>query len=178
MLCKMYTNQPFDLSSLSANSLEIIVWGACIGIIIAALLTIVYKTLTFSFIKYMIKNGVVTEDKACTVDEMNFTGKLYIKNELKYGYKSMRRYVVCANEDELISDSEKKATSPLPMDKARFYLPEEKRIDAEFRYTEVRNPVFSFVLTAVVAVVAAIFVLYAVPELMTMLGNFISMMNN
>ena len=176
MLLKMFTNHPFDLSSLSANSLEVIIWGACIGIVIGTLFTIVYKSLTSSFIKEMIKKEIFTQDKACTVDEFGFRGKLYIKSELKYAYKSMRRYIVCANEEELIPDEEKRKTSPLPMDKARFYLPEEKKIDVEFRYTEVRKPVFSFVLTAVIAVVIAVFALYAAPELMTMLENFMKVM--
>ena len=55
-------------------------------------------------------------------------------------------------------------------------MDEEKKIDVEFRYAEVRKPVFSFVLTAVIAVVIAVFALYAAPELMTMLENFMNVM--
>ena len=60
------------------------------------------------------------------------------------------------------------------MDKARFYMPEENRVKAELRFTEVRNPAGSFIFTVILLVAVAFFAIYAVPELLQMLDNFIT----
>ena len=170
---KNYHYQNFEISF---DSLDIIIWSACIGIIIGAFIAIFYKHWTSSFIKVLTRNGIDSPEKACTVDSLRFSGKWYIKNELKLSYKALRRYVLCANEKELLGSDEGKKEKKLPMDKAKFYLPEEQRFTAELRYSEVRNPVGSFIITVAIAIGAAFFAKFAVPELMQMLDNFLTMM--
>ncbi len=176
MLCKIYNYNNFDLSSLSGVTLEVLVWGVCIGVIIGTLIAIFYKVYTSSFIKALVKNKIFTEEASKTVDDLDFIGKWYIKNELKYPYKTLRRYVVCVNENEAEEGTKgrKKDFKKLSMEKARFYLPEENKIEAELRFSEVKNPVGSFVITAAVMIAAAFFILYAAPELLQMLDNFMT----
>jgi hypothetical protein len=69
-----------------------------------------------------------------------------------------------------------KKEKKLPMDKAKFYLPEEQRFTAELRYSEVRNPIGSFIITVAIAIGAAFFAKFAAPELLQMLDNFLTMM--
>lgn len=180
MLCKITNYNNFDLSSVSDTALEVIVWGICIGVIFGTLISIFYKAYTSSFIKALVKNEIYTEDAAKPVDALDFIGKWYIKNELIYPYKTLRRYIVCANEDEAVEETKgrKKEFKKLSMEKARFYLPEEKKIEAELRFSEIRNPIGSFVITAAVMVAAAFFILYAAPELLQMLDNFLTIVKN
>ena len=180
MLCKIYNYNNFDLSSLSGETMGVLVWGICIGVIIGTLISIFYKVYMSSFIKALVKNEIHTEETSKTVNDLDFIGKWYIKNELKYPYKSLRRYVLCANENEAEEKSKgrKKDFTKLSMEKARFYLPEENKINAELRFSEIKNPVGSFVITAAVMIAAAFFVLYAAPELLQMLDNFITIVKN
>jgi len=53
-------------------------------------------------------------------------------------------------------------------------LAEENRTKAEVRFTDVKNPVGSFIFAAVVLIAAAVFMMYAVPELLKMVDNFIT----
>lgn len=188
MFCKVYSYENFDLSSLSSESLEVIVWGICIGIIIGTLFSIFYKTYTSSLFKQLISNEIFDASKACTINELKIKGKWYIKMALKSSDKPLRRFVVCSNADELdipAPNGFKKfwytkllgveVPAKLPMDKARFYMPEENRIKAELRFTEVKNPVGSFLFAAIILVAVGFFAIYAVPELLQMLDNFITM---
>ncbi len=180
MLCKIYNYQNFSFSSVPENTLKIIVLGICIGIVVGTVAAVVYKTITHSFIRTLVKNEIHTPEKAKRIDDLDFIGKLYIKNELKYSYKTMRRYVICANEEDFIKKKETEKDSSfkkLPVDQGLFYLPEEKKIEAELRFSEVRNPVGSIVITTALAGAAAYFALFAAPELLQMLDNFITMVS-
>lgn len=187
MFCKVYSYENFDLSSLSAESFEVIVWGICTGIIVGTLLSIFYKTYTYSLFKQLISNEIFDESKACTIGDLKIRGKWYIRMALKSSDRPLRRFVLCSNTDELEIPAPSgfrkfwytkvlgvDVPTKLPMDKARFYMPEENRIKAELRFTEVRNPVGSFIFTAIVLVAVAFFAIYAVPELLQMLDNFIT----
>lgn len=162
-----------NLSDLSASSLEVIVWGICIGIVLATLLSVLYKCFTAPFIKALIKAEAFDEARAKTLRELNFSGKWYIKNELKYQSKAMRRYVVPVVDGDSSQGADLTAKK-VDVETARFYLPEDKKIEAEIRFTEAKNPVFTIVITAVLVFAAAVFAMTAAPELMQMLQNFIS----
>ncbi len=174
MFCQIYNYSNFDLTSLSAGSIEMIVWGICIGVIIGVLCALVHKSIIASFIKVLVKNKILTAEDAKTLDELKLRGKWYLRSALKYPYKPLRRYVMCANEEELTSAEKEDYEKKLPMDKALFYLPEENRIGAETRYSEVKKPIFSFIFTTAIIIAAAFFLMYAVPELLQMLDNFIT----
>ena len=167
-----YTN--FDIDE---GSLPIIIWGICIGIIVGAFVSIFYKHWTSSFIKALVKNDALTKEKACTLNSLRFSGKWYIKNELKKGSSPLLRYVKSANgfelenNEEIGSDKAKKKTS---INEEKFYLPEETKFSAELRYTGVRNPIGSFMITSILCIAAAVFAQFAAPELLQMLDNFLT----
>lgn len=187
MFCKIYYYENFDLSSLSASSLEVVIWGICAGIIIGTLCSIIYKVYTHSLFKQIIQNEIYSEAKACTLGSMKVKGKWYLRMALRTSDKPLRRFLVCANEDELAIPAPGRLKKfwytkvlgtevpvSLPMDKARFYMPEENRVKAELRFTEVRNPAGSFIFTVVLLVAVSFFAIYAVPELLQMLDNFLT----
>ncbi|MBE6598134.1 MAG: hypothetical protein E7638_01690 [Ruminococcaceae bacterium] len=179
----MYNYAHLDLSSLSAGSLGLVVWGICGGIIAGIFLSLIYKNITSSFIKTLVKKGISDEEKAVTLSEAEAKGKWYLRSALKSPYKPIRRYVICANEKDLLGFDPKEQDNigkkaDLPMDKAKFYLPEENRTKAEIRFSEAKRPAASFIFTAVLLIAAAYFSLYAAPELLQMLDNFIGTLKN
>ncbi len=165
----------FDFSSLSADSMAVIIWGICAGIIVGILCSVIHKHFTHAFIKALVKSGCVNEETARTLDELHVGGKWYLQSMLDAPHKAMRRYVVCANEeDAAVKKKNSEGITIISARKARFYLPEENRIKAQTRFSEVRKPIFSVLIPSVLIVLASIFTLYAAPELIQMLNNFLS----
>jgi len=188
MFNNVYYYENFDLSSLSGIPMNLLICGICGGLIIGTLFSIFYKKYTASFFKKLISDGVFDVSRAITINELDIKGKWFIKSALKRSDKPLRKYVICANINEFEPRSEanriKKfwytkflgvdVPQKLPMDKAKFYMPEENRTKAEVRFTDVKNPVGSFIFAAVVLIAAAVFMMYAVPELLKMVDNFIT----
>ncbi len=192
MFATIYQYENFDvssdfLSSLSDNSLQVIVWGICAGILLGTLFSIFYKTYTASFFRQLISREAFDESRACTIGELDVRGKWFIKSALRTSDKPLRRYVLCSNTEELPKEKAggfkrfwytkllgTEIPHKLPMDKAKFYMPEEKRVTAELRFTGVRHPVQSFLLAAVILTALGFFLVYAIPELLQMLDNFLT----
>ena len=105
MLAKTYHYNNFDFSSVSNETLNIIVIGILVGIIVGTVCSVIYKTFTYSFINALIKKDALSKEKAVKINDLDFIGKWYIENELKYAYKTLRRYVICVNEEELLSST-------------------------------------------------------------------------
>ena len=172
---KNYHYSNFDIDT---DSLPIIIWGICIGIIVGAFVSIFYKHWTSSFIKALVKNDVTSKEKACTLSSLRFSGKWYIKNELKKSSSPLLRYVKSANRVEFESTETNGSNTikekKTPIDEEMFYLPEETKFTAELRYSGVRNPVGSFVITSILCIAASFFAQFAAPELLQMLDNFLT----
>ncbi len=178
-----YTNFDIDVNS---GSLEVILWSVYAGIIIGVLAAILYRVYTGSFIRAMVDAGAVDESHAVTLDQLKFQGKWYIKRQLKPG-GTMNRILECTNADTF----PKKKCSALgrfwhekfmgteiptavPFDTAKFYLPEERRVAAELRFTAEKHPIRTFLLAAAVLFVVIYAATIALPELLQMLDNLIT----
>ena len=107
MLATVINFNKLNLSDLSPNSLEVIIWGTCIGIILATLLSIFYKSLTAPFIKALIKSEALNPEKAKSLKDLCFKGKPYIKNQLTYPNSTMRKYVIPVVDGEIVTERKK-----------------------------------------------------------------------
>ncbi len=104
-----------------------------------------------------------------TADALGVSGKLLCGD--LYG-----KIFVCSNEAECADKAKKPKSNPykrakLDISKARFYLPEEKRYEAEARFTDDRtNPL---TLAVGLILLAAVFVAlrFAAPKLIGILKN-------
>ncbi len=178
---KYYTYKNFDMD-INGSALPIIVWGIWAGVLLGVLAALVCRSCTGGLVHRLKKAGA--SDKSCA----KTLGELGIKHKwltiLMLGENSsMHRYIKIANESEISRTYSGKlariwfeniAGQPLRLAEARFYLPEESRIEAETRYTHEKNPIRSFVLAAIVLTGAALFAAYAIPELLVMVDNFIT----
>lgn len=184
---KEYHYQNFDLSGLSDYPLEFLVWAVAAGILLGVLVSILYKSYTSSLLQALIQGEIYDEERAKTLGELSLRGRWYLKRALSSSDKPLRRLVRCGNEAALAPKKTGRFRKfwyekllgmavpvKLPMEEARFYLPEENRIRAEIRFGTVSHPVRSMILACVVILAAAAFMAYAVPELLQMLDNFIT----
>ncbi|MBQ9717869.1 MAG: hypothetical protein IJV76_07735 [Clostridia bacterium] len=182
---KIYYYQNFDID-VNNGSLELLLWSVYAGIILGVLGSLIYRVCTHSFVDAVIKAGALNENNAVTLDSLDFRGKWYIKRQIRSG-SSLARMFVFTNADTF----PKKKCSALgrfwyekflgdeiptviPFETAKFYLPEERRVAAELRFTPEKRPVHTFVFTAVILAVVVAAATVAVPELLQMLDNLMT----
>lgn len=171
---------------LTDSSVQLLVWGICAGALLGILLMIVRRTQSYAIIAALKEHGADSPETARTLAELGLSKKWYVQRYLKTE-SPMRRLVLCANEDEFPPQKknpmavfwyEKFLRDEIPVrvpyDVARFYLPEENRVKAEFRYPREVHPVRAFVLGAVLLILSAAFVTWALPQLLTMLDDFVN----
>ncbi|MGN1347142.1 MAG: hypothetical protein ACI4V1_10175 [Eubacteriales bacterium] len=182
---KIYYYQNFDIN-VNDGSLEILLWSIYAGILLGVLGALLYRVYTGSFITAMVSAGALDEQNAVTLDSLKFRGKWYVKRQIASG-SSLGRMLICTNADTFPPKKcgtlrrlwhEKflgtEVPTPVPFDTAKFYLPEERRVSAELRFTTERHPVRTFLLAAVILFLVVLAATYVIPELLQMLDNFLT----
>lgn len=184
MHTKYYNYQNFNID-VNGEMLPIIIWGLYIGIMLGVLGSIVCRIYSSRIIQALKKHSATDENSAKTLAELGL-GKQFMVKHMMREQSSLRRYVICSNENE----SKPKATAwskfwhekfireeiPTKVDfsTAKFYLPEDNRITAELRYQVEGHPIRNFIIAAIGLFAVALFAITAVPELLQMLDNFIT----
>lgn len=142
--------------------LYLVVIGIALGLMIGVVISYITRVNSYRAVKALIAEGANTPETAKRVDQLNVRKKKLIKRLLRDG--KLLRKVVLAAEDE---NSGKKTD----VNTAAFYIPEEKRIAAEVRYSREGMSPPALVITIIVIAAAAVGALYVIPELITMAGN-------
>ncbi len=182
---KIYYYQNFEVD-VNNGGLEILLWSIYAGIILGVLAALIYRVCTHSFLTAMIQAGALDENRAVTLDSLDFRGKWYIKRQFRAA-SSISRMFVCTNADTFPTKKCNAFTrfwhkkflgdelpTEIPFETAKFYLPEERRIAAELRFTPEDRPVRTFILAAVILAAAIFAATLAIPELLQMLDNLMT----
>lgn len=187
MMSLVYEN--FELYNPTI-SLEMIVWSLCAGLAIGAVASYINRRIVGEFVRRLLKKDAHTPEAGVTLEQTGCAKNFFVRHALREN-SPLRRIVLCANKEEMPQKkpSEKKAAvlvrkffsieaEPgriLDLSRARFYIPEEKRIGAELRYdakgTTLPNLILSLVLLAGIGFAA----LYILPELFTLMDNFLTL---
>lgn len=162
---KIYYYQNLSLPE-NLDSLDVLVWGIYAGIVIGATVATLDKLYCGRMVKALIEKRAQTSETAVTLNALDIKGKWYLRRALREG-KPLRKML----GNGVIED--KKKTAEIP-----FFLPEENRIKAETRYENGRRPIFTLILAIFAMLAVVFFVLFAVPELLTMLDNLVGMVKN
>ena len=179
---KIYYYQNFNID-INGTTLPMIVWGIWAGVLVAIFFAITIRAFTGGLISRLKRAEATTPDKAKTMGELGVSvvlAMLFLRDS-----SSVMRYVKIANREEAsysngLNGKNWKLTIRIvgrsfSLKRAKLYLPEENRIGAETRYVCEEHPVRSFVIATAVLTAGAVFASYALPELLLMLDNFISM---
>ena len=159
MLAKIYYYQNFTIPA-GFDSLDLLVWGMFAGVMIGATIATVDKLFCHRMVNALIQRGAQTPEAAVALADLDIKGKWYLRHALKEG-KPLRKMLAIP---ETMTAAAKPAEIP-------FYLPEENRYRAESRYQNGRRPIMSLLLCGIALLVTVFFVLFIVPELLTMLDN-------
>ena len=190
MTLTAYQNLKFENPVMT---LAIVIWSLYIGFVIAGGLSVYHKCYLGEVIRALVKKGARDEDSAVKIADMGIKmGYLRRKNVLSGGFLS--KYVVVANPEESLV--KKAPLSPFfsavskffggtgerkteyDKDIAQIYLLEEKRVQAEVRYNKKGTNGWLFFVSAIVFLALAIGLTFAIPYLLDLLDEAITLYKN
>lgn len=167
-------------------TLKTVVIGVYIGFLVGIVISYYNKVYLGRFVRKLTQSGALSPETAQSVRQLKMRATPFLKRSL---IKNRALSRVVAHTDEGVTYTERKSgskklrrffgmeTSPkaaYDFDKVRFYIPEEEKYAAEARYDKKSPGVLALVLLLAALTAAAVLVYIEVPELLTMLDNFLS----
>lgn len=157
--------QTIELESGSIMTLNIVLWSLFIGFLLGIAGTVYNKVVLGGVVRSLIDKGITDEDKAVSLAELDGVS-IFVKFALRRGSTFRRIVRMCGDTDE--------ERSSVPIDKAKFYIPEENIGRAEKVYGKLGASVFSILISILALLVTTLVALIAVPDLTKMVANFVS----
>lgn len=161
MLARIYYYQNFTIPA-GFDSLEVLVWGMYVGVMLGAIYATVDKLFCYRMVNALVKRGAQTPESAVALADLDIKGKWYLRYALREA-KPLRKMLAIPET----------MTGKVRIDEIPFYLPEENRYRAESRFQNGRRPIMSLILCSAALLATVFFVLFIVPELLTMLDNLV-----
>ncbi|MBQ7728137.1 MAG: hypothetical protein IJT60_06120 [Clostridia bacterium] len=161
-----------------------IILGLMIGIIIAGALVLRDRGILGKFVRALNREQCNSPETAKTLAELGFDRSISIRNALRNG-KRLRSVVHCveweAFEAAVASAEEsEKPNLSFRWDNStyHFYIPAEKRIEADVRFEKEGSTWKSYVILVIVTVLLAVGIIYFLPDLLQMLDNAIGIIKS
>ena len=179
------------LGSGSLITLQRVVLGICVGLIIAAGMACYDKNKLGSFVRTIVREQALWPDKAMTVYDLGFTRNSAVKASLRSPNK-LGKIVRCVEKeayDARVKEareayvaehgSEEGFFMPqyrLDFDNDHFYIPDEEHYRAEVRFDNEGSGWRAFILVCIVAVVAAALICFLLPDMIQLVDNMIGIL--
>ena len=171
-------------------TLAIVIWGLYIGFVIAGGMSVYHKCYMGEVVRALVKKGAKDENSAVLLSDMGIRmGYLRRNNVLSGGVLS--KYVIVANPDESRIETKPMSKFAAAVSKffggtgerkvkyspktAKIYLLEEKRVQAEVRYNKKGTNLWLFIVSAVIFLALAIGLTFAIPYLLGLLDEVITL---
>ena len=185
----------FDFGTGTLVSLKTILVGLTIGLILASFITIYNKRYVGGFVRKLLREECFDKSSAKTLSELGYLKNPCISQLIKTD-KPLSRWIKCVEEDEFNEEMAKKRAEYEDTHKddpkavkfkeiafkrdvktMHFYIPEEKKYAIDIKYDAKGANWVSFVLVSVISIVACAFLSYALPDLIKMVDNFITVVS-
>ncbi len=187
-LAAFYENFTFDNP---VTTLPIIIWGIFAGFVIAGILSYYNKTYLGAVVRSLVKKGANCPEKALKLSETGIRADAVRFNAVCCD-RALTKYVKIANPEECEIKAEKESAFVCGLRRffnierkkkydaktARFYILEEKRIQAELRYTEKGTSLISVAIGIVAAFVVAVVAIRCIPYILELVDSVITMYKN
>jgi len=173
-------------------SMQTIILGITIGIIVASASSIYSKRYIGEFVRKVIYEECFDARSAKTLYDLGYLKSPGVRNAIK-SYGSLSRWIRCVEEDEFFAEIEKKRAEfeaahqddekppkfivpefKRDLNTMHFYIPEEKKYAAEVKFEKKGANWGSFILVTAISLVLCAFVCYILPDVIKMVDNFIS----
>ena len=180
------------LGSSTIVSMQSIVWGLFIGVIIAAAIVCYDKNRLGAFVREITRQQALWPDKAKTLYELGFEGNGAVKQSLR-SHNHLGRIVRCVERDRYEAEveaaraayieehgSDKDFSMPpyrINFEEDHFYIPDEEHYRAEVRYDNKGSGWRAFLLVLLVAIVSVALLLFLLPDMLQMVDNLIDILS-
>ena len=165
----------------TGSTIEKATLAIALGVIIASLYMLFEKRFMGKFIRSLTKWEVYTTESAKTLSEMEIKPSIFLRKALKNPTSALSRLIVCVLPDGKIytdcareiaeAEYNRKKGEPKPklpkidIDKCSFYLPENKKSEAEERYSQKGSTLVIALFGAVLVLVLAYIIIKYLPLL-------------
>lgn len=150
------------------SGINMVIWCMYVGIVLATFYSYYQKRIIGGFVSHLRKEGANTPDTAKTLEELGYSRHVAIRRELSK--PAPLRKMVWEAEDEHKEGEDGviycSRETELDLNTGRFYIPEEKRIEAELRYEPKDNDLFAVIMSVVVFFALAVLACAFLPMLM------------
>lgn len=137
----------FNMAVTSSDTkLFIIVWGIYLGVMAAIVLSLISRVYSHRLVSALVREKAADPSSARSFESLGIK-KSFIYSIIFRKSSPLRKYVKY-NGTEM-------------------YLPEDKRIGAELRFSEEKHPIVTLVLSAIVFFVIACLALVFIPEMIS-----------
>ncbi len=156
------------------SSIHTIVYAMAAGIFIACLLAVYYRSLLGRLIRYMIKQKVFSPEQAVSIEDTPYKKNIFIRSALASGnaYGNVL-YYTDGERCECIRPKGKRPSKE-QIRQRKYYIPDEFRYRAEFMFKKKGNNLGTVLISIILIAALVVFCLFAIPDLLTMLDNFLA----
>lgn len=151
--------QHFSVSTQTGSVVRNLILGLALGLILAAGISCYLKTVHGGFVRRLLAEGCTTPETAKTLYELGYFHNISIRNQLRSG----GTIGALVHRVEAVGEP---ASDAANLSAARFYIPEDLRYRAEFRYEKKGSGAPMMILTIVLTVVAAALLCHFLPQLL------------
>ena len=157
-----YTN--FDFGEGDMINIRMIIFGIFAGVLLASLYAIYVKNVIGAFVRKLLAEGCLAEEKAMTLEELGFNKNIFVKQALRGSLLASTVIHVKPEPKEGEEGTEEE----------KYYIKEERKYAAEMRFNARGSgwPTFFFVLLC--SVIAIFIIFAALPHVIDFLDNTIS----
>ena len=180
-----------DLGTGSLLSLQGIVLGLFVGIIIAAGVACYDKNRLGAFVRTLVKEQCLWPDKAKTLYDLGFMSNRGVKASLR-SPNQLGKIVHCVEKEAYEKEVEEARAAyvaehgndkdffrpayRIDFDNDHFYIPDEEHYRAEIRYEEKGSGWRAFLLVVIVSIIGAALVCFLLPDMLQMVDNLIDIL--
>lgn len=166
-----------------------LILGLCIGIIIAAFLSLFTKRTLGDFVRRVIEREALSPETAKTLDELDYFDKLIIRRAVAKSV-SLRRVLRCREEEEFYAEQKikreehakkraedrkigkfKEVEYKIDPDRDHFFIPEDLKYTAEIKFDKKGATLRAAIATSVIVVIAFFAIMLALPEVLEFLDG-------
>lgn len=181
-----------NLGSGSLVTLQRVVLGIFIGVIIAAFVAYYDKQKLGKFVRELVREQCLWPEKAMTLHDLGFGGNAGVRASLRSKDK-LGRVVHCVEKEAYEAEvaaareayvaehgSDKDFFMPpyrINFDTDHFYIPDEEHYRAEVRFEGNGSGWRALLLVVVVSVVMAALVCFLLPDMLQLVDNLIGILN-
>ena len=146
----------------TGSTLEKVIWAIFVGVVIASFMLWYTKGFIGRAARLLMKKEIYSPDKAMTLSELGIDN-FFMRKALKNKYSALRKVVYCTLDKEKLAKDD--------FTEAAFYIPEEQKNRAYFKYRGNNTTLPVVIIVIVVMFILANLCIIYIPELLDMMNK-------